>query len=144
MTAVKSVYVASTFRLAKYIPEVEGVLNSVGWSIIDRWWAKDEKQSLPQNPREFYAEPVVQAIAARHWQAIRNCDAFLLVAEYDEITRFTGAAVEFGFAHALGKPTVVVGLAKLSAMWAPAIHCADLVELKQVMRDLNYSNERGG
>lgn len=134
-------YVASSFALAGRIPAVEKALADAGWSIIDRWWAMDEKGNFSQDPKEFYAAPVVQAIAARHWQAIKAADALVLVAD-DTPTRFTGAAVEFGYAHALGKPCVVIGQAKLSAMWAPGIHCPTLAEFARVMRDLNFNNER--
>lgn len=139
---MKRVYLASTFKMADWIPAVEGILKVAGWEIIDCWWLNDEKGNLPQDVRGFYGKPVVQAIAARHWQAIKDADALVLFAHPDEWTRFTGAAVEFGYAHALGKPVVVYGKAKLSAMWAPAIHCLSPAEFMQVMVDLNYDNER--
>jgi len=136
-------YVASSFSQAHRIPAVAAVLEQAEWDIIDCWWKKDEKDSLPSNPDDFYASPTTKAIAARHWRAIQDCDALVLVADLEHYTRFTGAAVEFGYAHALGKPLVVYGLAKRSAMWSPAIHVATPTGLLAVMRDLNYHNPRG-
>ncbi len=140
----RQAYVASSFSLRGQIPAVEGVLRKTGWSIIDRWWAHDEKGELPQTTKEFYASPVTQAIAARHWEAIREADAFVLVASQEERTKFTGAAVEFGFAHGIGKPCVILGEAKLSSMWAPAIHCKNLGQLETTMEYLDYSNSKTG
>lgn len=138
---LKRAYVASTFRLADRIPHVEKILNDADWEIIDRWWLDDAKVRLPKTSKGFYAIPEVQAIAERHWSAIRDCDALVLVAGKEPL-RFTGAAIEFGYAHALGKPLVVYGFAKLSAMWAPAIHCTTTQQFAQTMRALNYSIPR--
>lgn len=140
----KKAYLASTFSLAENrIPEIERTMREVGWEVIDRWWYVDEKLSLPTTTKEFYADPIVQAIAARHWMSIRDADILVLVADEIKRTRFTGAAVEYGYALAIGKPCIVVGEAKLSAMWANAVHCKSLTEFRRVLLELNYDNDRG-
>lgn len=135
-------YIASTFKLADDLPRIAAMLGAVGWVIPYQWWGVDEKGRLPQEPRKFYAHPTTKAILARHWAAIRACDALVLVADLINETRFTGATIEYGYAQALGIPCVIVGKVKNSAMYAGGIHCPTWATMIRVMADLNYHNSR--
>lgn len=135
-------YIASTFKLADDLARIAALLRAAGWEVPDQWWNVDEKGRLPQDPAQFYAHPTTKAILARHWAAIRACDALVLVADVIDETRFTGAAIEYGYAQGLGIPCVIVGRVKNSAMYAGAIHCPDWKTLVLVMADLNYHNTR--
>lgn len=118
------IYIASSFDEAKSCEMIRKLLTASGHEIPDVWWnVKTKDDFTDHSDAEFYSAPIVQAIAARHWRTIRECDAVVIVSNLETARSFTGANVEIGFAHALGKPILAVGLLKRSAMYVPVIQC---------------------
>lgn len=130
-------YVASSFDLVPELQTTQVCLERDGHTVPDIWWNVRTKDDFTDKSNlEFYGSTLVQSIAARHWETIRECDAVILVSDPYKERSFTGANVEIGFAHALGKPIFSVGKLKRSAMYVPIIKCETLGELLQAINCL--------
>lgn len=128
------IYIASSFDEAALCAATATVLEHQGHQIPDIWWnVKTKEQFVAQDDAAFYSAPIVQAIAARHWRTIRDCDMLLIISNLDRERSFTGANVEAGYALALGKPVVAFGKLKRSAMYSGVIKCSTLDELVNVI-----------
>jgi len=123
------IYLASSFDLAARCAVIEKSLKELGHTVPDVWWNIRTKNDFTNNKDDvFYSAPLVQAIAARHWNTIRECDLVILVSGDKERT-FTGANVEVGYALGLGKTVLSIGHLKRSAMYVPIIKCWDMTGL---------------
>jgi nucleoside 2-deoxyribosyltransferase len=127
------IYIASSFDFTAKCREIADRLLELGHQIPDIWWNVRTKDAFADaSDSAFYGDALVQSIAARHWRTIRECDLVLLVSG-GERRSFTGACVEIGYAHALGKPIVSVGMLKRSAMFVPVLKCSSVEELLDVI-----------
>jgi Nucleoside 2-deoxyribosyltransferase len=127
---VLNIYIASSFDEASLCESIRLRLEDCGMKIPDVWWnIKTKDNFVNESDTDFYSTPIVQAIAARHWETIRECDAVILVSSLKERRSFTGANVEVGFAFALSKPVFSIGELKRSAMYSPIIKCRSIHEL---------------
>lgn len=122
-------YLASSFKLRPFVETTAKCLTALGHEIPDVWWNIDAKNDPEKDDRRWHAKPNVQAIAARHWKTIDECDALILVSHPTESTRFTGANIELGYAVGRGKTVFTVGAIERSGMYAPAIKCDSITEL---------------
>lgn len=128
------IYIASTFRLADLVEIVYQTLKGVGHEVPDVWWNVNEpRHGGDMTDVDWYGQPHIPSIAERHWKTIRECDAFVLVSDPDEVIKFTGANIEFGYALAIGKPVFIMGQVKRSAMYANAIKCPRIGSLVQCL-----------
>jgi nucleoside 2-deoxyribosyltransferase len=128
-------YLASSFDEAALCETVFRLLKTLGHEVPDVWWNVRSKDDFANNTdAEFYGASIVQSIAARHWLTLREVDAVILISNLEKPRSFTGANVEIGFALALGKPVLSVGLLKRSAMYCPVIQCEDFVALGNAIR----------
>ena len=116
-------YLASSFDLVERVKKVVAILRKDGHEITVEWWHRDYKQLPIQNDEEWYGHPKVREISERNFDGIRACDRFLFIGPSDRPTKFNGANVELGFAHALGKPCFSLGKLERSAMYVPVCRC---------------------
>lgn len=129
-----TIYIASSFDESQTCELVRQRLMEAGHRVPDVWWNVRTKNDFANRPEsDFYSSPLVQAIAVRHWETIRNCDIVILVSSLENSRSFTGANVEVGFALGLGKPVVSLGKLKLSAMYCPLIQCNNVGQLLSVI-----------
>lgn len=118
-------YVASSFTRADTVETIANGLIKDGHEIPDVWWnVNEDREAGCNSDAEWHGRPEIRALSKRHWTTIEEADAVVVVgnlSESDDRQRFTGANVEIGYALALGKPVVVVGRVKRSAMYADCI-----------------------
>jgi len=118
-------YLASSFQKAATVQAMADALERDGHSIPDKWWGQNaDRGGESSGDAAWHGQPEIRALAARHWLTIRGVDALVLVGHLndgDDRCPFTGANVEVGYALALGKPVVVLGRVKRSAMYADCI-----------------------
>ena len=118
-------YVASSFSRADTVRTIAAGLEKAGHTIPDVWWnVNEDREAGCASDAEWHGRPEIRALAARHWTTIKEADALVVVgnlSESNDRQRFTGANVELGYALALGKPVVVVGRVKRSAMYSDCI-----------------------
>jgi len=123
-------YLASDFELKQRVVLVAEYLKSANHSITREWWHYDFKQlELPD--KIWYKEHNVVDVSKRNFQAIRECDVFLIVAHHKKARKFNGANIELGYALALGKPCFSLGRLQRSAMYVPVVKCSNINEVLQ-------------
>lgn len=124
------IYIASSFDEVVLCEAVCQQMRASGHTVPDVWWNTRTKDSLVGvSDLEFYGSPLIQSIAARHWETIREVDAVIIVSSMKHERSFTGANVEIGFAHGLNKPIFSLGKLKRSAMYCPIIKCGNMADL---------------
>lgn len=131
-------YIASSFDESSTCESVYSILSHRGVEVPDIWWNIRTKDSFKDNTEEeFYSNSIVQAIAARHWNTLKQVDFVIVVSNLEKERSFTGANVEIGFALALGKPVLSIGKLKRSAMYSPVIKCKSFDDLAKAVDCLN-------
>ena len=123
-----NIYLASSFKYKRNLETVKSALNHQGHHIEDIWWNLDSKQ-VAETDNYWYNKPETKAICARHFESIKKCDALILVNPISVPGQFNGAAVEVGYALALGKPVYSFGFIPRSAMYSPVIRCYNMESL---------------
>ena len=122
------IYLASGFKLRKWVEHVHDALVKAGHEVPDVWWEQNFRE-LYMDEKDWYKNPIVQGIASRHWANIRECDALVLVCDPSDPGKFNGANVELGFALGLGKPCFSIGALERSAMYCPVRKCGTVQDL---------------
>jgi len=123
-----NIYLASSFKYKESVETVEYDLKIEGHNVPDKWWNIDSKNSS-ESDYEWYNKPETRAISTRHFQQIRKCDALILVCPISSPGVFNGAAVEVGYALALGIPVYSYGFIPRSAMYSDVIRCYSMESL---------------
>jgi len=134
----KKAYIASSFKLADKVREVEHLLEKAGYTVICKWWTGldyipgegrtlNQKSDLVSNA-EFYSSPGCETAFKRDFSAVKECDFFVLVAG-DVPRPFNGANIELGIAIGADKFCFSVGVLDNSALYYPVIKCKDNIEL---------------
>lgn len=126
-------YLASSFKRKDDLEEIREELEIRGHVVPDIWWHIDSKKEGPANDREWYSTPFIQGIALRHWKAIQDSDALILVGSPSEQTTFNGALIELGYAISKGIPCFSYGIFPRSAMYCPVVNCLNIHELINVI-----------
>src|SRR5258708_5672803 len=109
-------YLASSFKNYLELNIIEKELKTLGHEVIDVWWNIDTKSHGPQDNDElWYNWSIVKSILIRHFKAIDNCDALILVSS-DQFCKFTGANIEVGYALGKNIPVFSIGKLEKSAM----------------------------
>ena len=123
-------YIASSFNLIPKIEKVVQKLEEEGHEILVKWWTRAglKKQFMSLTPYEFYAEPECKYAFERDFQGIKECDAFVFVAD-DEPRSYNGGNVEIGMAFGMGKPVYSIGPLVNSAMYYGVTRCASIEEV---------------
>lgn len=134
----KRFYLASSFALGPRVQRICETLESMGHVVPVQWWdhsAESHKMKADAYITEdqFYASRSVQMTAARDFGGVTVCDVFILVADEEKESKFNGAAVELGFALALGKPCYALGKIERSAMFA---HVKRRASIDDVVREV--------
>ena len=131
-----SVYIGSSSKFVDECEKVAKLVSSMGFTITRKWWSHYVKDS-PEYPkdmddRDFYDDPAIKFICEADFQAIREAD-LVIIATFEDY-KLTGGDIELGYALALGKPVIVYGKHKRSAMIARTIHIPpNLHSLKRVL-----------
>jgi hypothetical protein len=141
------VYVASSFKLIDRVKEVVDRLEAEGHKITVKWW--DRVYEIPGegpvittelkkrfnniSPEEFYSKAETKRSFDSDCQGIEEADALVFVAD-DELRSYNGASFEAGYATALGKPCLLIGVTENSAMFYRLIRCSGIEEVCRLLR----------
>lgn len=124
MSNIDKVYLASSFKLKGRINRVAEALRAADIEIADVWWDESKEQAdlktIDMPDEEWYADETIIQRADRHFEAIEDSDALVIVCPpFGETKKFNGANVELGYALALDLPLFSVGRLERSAMYYP-------------------------
>jgi len=138
---MKNVYIASSSKFIEECEKVSILIEEMDFVVTRKWWKHYIKDSpnypktMPDN--DFYNDPSVKFISALDFHAVEQAD-LVIVITFDEY-KLTGAEIELGYALALGKPVIILGKHKRSAMISSCIRVETLTELQRVL-EKNFSD----
>ena len=132
---VKKAYIGASYSSLEMCQDLTTELEGRGIEITRKWWetyVKGQDQELDSLSDEYwYAHPRVQEIRTEDFAAIEKADIVIIIANYPE--PLTGALVELGYALALDKKVIIVGVIKKSAMFSSCIIVSSPYELFELL-----------
>ena len=147
------IYLASSFKHIESVKHVADFLESQGFSITEKWWAriydiegKDivttdlKKINDDLKPNEFYDITETIKSYILDLEGIQNADALVFVAS-DKTRKYNGASVELGIALGMKKPCYLLGKLENSVMFTPLIRCRDTFDLLGKLTDRWMSSD---
>jgi nucleoside 2-deoxyribosyltransferase len=124
MNQTKAVYIASSSQFIGKCKQLAQTLQlKYRMNITRKWWEhylSDASDFKDISNREFLAHPHVEMVRELDFKAVRDADLVIVIVE--DQYKLTGAMVEIGYALGIGKPVIVFGKAKRSAMLSSCIH----------------------
>lgn len=126
-------YLASNFKRKHQLEIIKYLLEEAGHTVNDVWWNVDRKNHPEQDDRIWHGLPSIKAVASRHWKAISESDALILISSEEQENTFTGANIELGYALGKGITCFSYGKIARSGMYSPVIQCHNLMELTEAI-----------
>ena len=145
-------YLASSFKLVDRVQDVSDYLESEGFSITEKWWARiydiegkkivttDLKKINDDYPPEsFYGIPETIKSFYLDFEGVMSANAFVFIAS-DELRKYNGACVELGLALGRKIPCYLLGRLENSVLFTPLIRCRNKEDLLGKLTDYVLSN----
>jgi nucleoside 2-deoxyribosyltransferase len=129
MKHIKSVYIASAFKLENKCKQLQEILEKHGIVTTVKWWNDkrvEEEHLKDLSDKDFYKHAFTKDLFYKDLIGIQNCDLFIIVSDEFVPLTFNGANVEFGMAFAFGKPTFGIGKFDKSVMYYPMKLCDNI------------------
>jgi len=135
-TAIKTVYIASSSKFVDDCKKLEEWLfEKYEVEVTRPWWRhyfKEYEKYKAMSDQEFYSDTKVQLVPVLDFKGVDDADLVIILVK--DRYKLTGALIEMGYALAKGKPVIVFGKMKRSAMAGQCIHVqGGYDELEQVL-----------